>query len=124
MKATKSPLGEAIDRAKLDRAAEERSENEGMTEHPHKAEDPRDWELGRLARSWEPEEPAEAIPLPGPTPITFRVERRDGVWEVRKDEKRFGDYRVEPLAIAAAETAVREIIEQGGYATLRREQTP
>ncbi|MFE0756968.1 hypothetical protein ACFW16_23610 [Inquilinus sp. NPDC058860] len=36
--------------AELDRSAEERSENEGMAEHPRKSQDPAGWEMDRAAR--------------------------------------------------------------------------
>lgn len=36
--------------AELDRSAEERSENEGMAEHPQKSQDPAGWETDRVAR--------------------------------------------------------------------------
>ena len=36
--------------AELDRSAEERSENEGMAEHPRKSQDPAGWETDRAAR--------------------------------------------------------------------------
>jgi len=36
--------------AELDRSAEERSENEGMAEHPRKSQDPVGWERDRAAR--------------------------------------------------------------------------
>lgn len=38
-------------RAALDRLAEEISENEGMAEHADKAQDPVQWERGRLRRT-------------------------------------------------------------------------
>ena len=37
--------------AELDRSAEERSENEGMAEHPLKSQDPAGWEKNRAART-------------------------------------------------------------------------
>ena len=42
---------ESVLRTDLDRAAEERSENEGMAEHADKALDPIAWEEGRILRS-------------------------------------------------------------------------
>jgi hypothetical protein len=42
---------EFVLRTDLDRTAEERSENEGMTEHAQKALDPIAWEEGRIRRS-------------------------------------------------------------------------
>jgi hypothetical protein len=96
----------------LDRTAEERSENEGMTEHVQKALDPIAWEEGRIRRSNGGDYIVST--LPG-EPDKFG---RGAAVETTDLERRVLVLERILQALDSAQAAVRSVVGSGGFASL------